>query len=366
MAHPKDRKRVRFAAGSSAQGIDPAEMSRALFTEPGGEELDSDIDDGLEADLTTGRQRRKINIDGYGSDASEQDEVGNLSDFSDAEDERNPNGIEDEAQPDKEDGDDMFAEEAAAEGDRKRKRYLDIGDIEGQEMSSVSRTEAPEASLADPKGKRVEAEAAQEPGSSRIEAFNMKDDMDEGSFDAMGNFVWNKKDPQSYQDHWLADVSNSAISKARDSKAKEDQRQTTRSQHIALRWDAISNDDIILEIINTLQPGETVFSALARIGGPKKKTKNKWSKRARMKKAEEDKDDYKECQRKHDIERLTELADQAMARGLSSVYEDTYEQLVRQMRLADRVPDDWTPGTLLPTTCLPGPDDGSGLLDDLL
>ncbi|KAJ1826386.1 hypothetical protein LPJ70_007766, partial [Coemansia sp. RSA 2708] len=67
------------------------------------------------------------------------------------------------------------------------------------------------------------------------------------------------------------------------------------------------------------------------------------------------------------------LADQAMARGMASVYDDTYEQMVRQMRMVDRIPDNWAPGTLLPTLAHtePAPNaaadmDSGGLLDDIL
>ncbi|KAJ2712487.1 hypothetical protein H4R19_002725 [Coemansia spiralis] len=392
MSRPADGKRVRFA-GSSSRVADNegsyAAPSRPMSDASNGNS--SDANDDLEADISTRRRRsRNVNTDGYGSDASEQDEVGNLSDFSDDQDEHGP---ADQAEDEGTGGDnDMFAsddEDAAGLGGgpssgahRKRKRYLDIDDIEGQEMSSSSRTEHASASLAprasNGKGKQPELSAhsaadsdgdSDSAGHVKIEAFNMRDDMEEGAFDAQGNFVWNKKDPQAYQDSWLDGVSKGAIERARESKARQEQ--AARADLQAVQWDRVSHDDIVLAIINILRPRETVFAALARIGGPKKKTKNKWSRRARAKQSDMDVDDAPNVERKQAIERLTELADQAMARGMATIYDDTYEQLVRHMRVAGRIPDDWEPGSALPTAAdagaLPAPTGGdSGLLDDLL
>ncbi|KAJ2358664.1 hypothetical protein GGF43_000663 [Coemansia sp. RSA 2618] len=256
--------------------------------------------------------------------------------------------------------------------EKKRKRFLDIDDIVGQEMSSVSRTESTFDDF-DLKGKRSASAKPDGENKIKIEAFNMRDDLEEGNFDATGTFVWNKKDPQAYQDEWLSSVSKGAIERARESKDKQKQKQSAQTDKLALRWDTVSNEDLVLAIINMLEPRETVFAALARIGGSgakqKKKKVNKWSKKGR---AQMDTvDDEKERERKRLIERLTELADQAMARGISGIYDDSYEQMVRQMRVADRIPDDWMPGTLLPTTAQDEPmstgsDPEGGLLDDIL
>ncbi|KAJ2320639.1 hypothetical protein IWW52_001244 [Coemansia sp. RSA 2704] len=353
-------KRVRFAEGS--RRLQDPYLTRQSYS---GDEADSDINDGLEADLTAGRRRgRQVNVDGYGSDASDQDEIANLSDISDDE---NPN--DEPVKDEDKDGDaDMFADDDTADQAKKRKRTLDIDDIEGQDMTSTTRTETDDF---DRKGKQSSDGPADE-GKNKIEAFNMRDDLEEGTFDASGTFVWNKKDPQAYQDEWLADVSGSAIQQARESKLKREQAQTAQNNDQMLRWDAVSNDDIVVSIINMLQPRETVFAALARIGGAGKgkKKASRWSKKGRK---QMDTDGEAERERKQSIERLTELADQAMARGMASVYDDTYEQMVRQMRMVDRIPDNWAPGTLLPTLAHaePAPNaaadmDSGGLLDDIL
>ncbi|KAJ1662993.1 hypothetical protein IW140_004720 [Coemansia sp. RSA 1813] len=388
----KIHKRVRFAAGSRDNGTSEYDTGegRSNYIYSQGNEYDSyedngdDNDDGLEADISSSRQRnRRINMDGYGSDASDQDEVVNMSDYSDdAEDQ----GVEEKAgnsdqQHVNEGNDDMFSDEqdnsplARANGnaDNKRKRYLGLDDIEGQEMSSTSRVDMAQDSFglsegSDHKGKQPayatgdgladrdsdEDSDIEGKGVTKIEAFNMRDDLEQGQFDAHGNFVWNKKDPNDYQDSWLDGVSVKAIKKARDSKVRQNQDQTVQESSLLRRWDTISNDDIIVAIINRLHSRETILSALARIGGPKKKSKNKWSKKAKAKKigtaySIDSEESEKERQRKKDIDELTELADQAMARGIVDIYDHTYEQLVRQMRMTNRIPEDWVPGTTLLT-----------------
>ncbi|KAJ2488262.1 hypothetical protein IWW37_004942 [Coemansia sp. RSA 2050] len=326
-------KRVRFAE-SSHRSTAPG-FSAGTGPHSSGDEYDSDINAELEADITSSRrQRRRINIDGYGSDASDQDEVHDLSDVSD----------DQEDEPDEDTRDDMFAGDAGSseQHEEKRKRFLELDDIEGQEMSSASRTE----DSGSYKGKEPERDASGSDDESgrgriRIEAFNMKEDFEEGKFDASGNFVWNKQDPQAYQDDWLNGVSQSAIALARESKAKRD----SESLHMPGngRWE--TNDDIIIEILNTLRPRETVLTALARIGGPKQKSKNKWANKKGKQKSPNADDSGREAERKQAIEHLTVLADQAMARGMADIYEDTYEQFVRQMRIAGRIPDDWIVGT---------------------
>ncbi|KAJ1642509.1 hypothetical protein LPJ64_005651 [Coemansia asiatica] len=399
-------KRVRFSqgnTGSQAQSskIRGLDFNSSDFADSAAfpvdysdiEEYNSDDNETLEADLGFGKRRdRRINKDGYGSEDSDQDEINNLSDYSDDEDEIKSDKDRDNGGDggDGDDDEDMFsdsAEQTSKNGvakEKKRKRYLDISEIQGQEMDSLSRVEDKHTDLKNGKGKKPEIantdDDEEEEDKVQIEAFNMKADLEEGQFDSQGNFVWNKKDPQMHQDSWLDGISKKAISQARESKAKKDYQQTANEKSVSLKWDSISNDDIILAIINNLCPGETILGALARIGGPKKKNKKKSGRNKWSKKEKESKDGEKEEGRRREIERLTELADQAMARGMINIYDETFEQFVRQMRLAGKIDDDWVVGSLLATPAMPSTigkaaedteqddndkDGDVGLLDDL-
>ncbi|KAJ1858288.1 hypothetical protein GGH12_001223 [Coemansia sp. RSA 1822] len=333
MAESSNGKRVRFAETSHESRHTPDD------------EYDSDVNAELEADITSSRRRnRRVQTDGYDSETSDQDSLA-----SDIDAEADKSLRAETAESD----DDMFGTTSNSE-DKKRKRTdgPSLDEVEGQELSSVTRTETGDAQ------------------ETKIEAFNMRDDLEDGSFDASGTFVWNKRDPQSYQDEWLNDVSHDTMQRARESQSKHQSEQHMRAANAEQQWSLIGDDDLALAIINMLQPRETVFAALARIGNTgaksKKNKKKKWGKK------EMDPEDMeKERVRKQGIERLTELADQAMARGMPGVYDDSYEQMVRRMRVAGRIPDDWMPGTMLQTAAQldeqePNNIDSEGLLDDIL
>ncbi|ORX67253.1 hypothetical protein DL89DRAFT_209615, partial [Linderina pennispora] len=313
---------------------------RVRFAEDDGglSNSDNDIEDELEADITSGPKRRgRINADGYGSDDSVQDEVGENSDdeASDVEEGDSKSAEKN----DDDDDEDMFSDNGAGPGTStahtaKRKRYLDSSDIEGQELSSTARFDNTDA-----KGKQIDIGEDEGKG-GKLEAFNMKEELEDGKFDEAGNYVANKKDPQAHQDNWLEGVSSGAIEQARVSKQRQEQQQRSHAQELSVKWDSVSNDDLVIAIINSLMPRETVLSALARIGGPKKKAKKRWGKKAKGKEQEPTGEDR---ERKRKIEALTELADQMMGRGVVDIYDQTLEQLVRQMRVKERIPDDWQP-----------------------
>ncbi|KAF9170413.1 hypothetical protein BGX21_000863 [Mortierella sp. AD011] len=191
-------------------------------------------------------------------------------------------------------------------------------------------------------------------GNLKIEAFNIKHELEEeGEIDEAGNFI-RKLDPDRFHDSWLEGVSRKEIMAAH--KAHERKEQLARIEEQQAAANAMSETDVYLELVNILKPGETVIEALQRQGGGKKTgnkgTKHKkkaWQKNA---KPEEEAHDIEanleseeEVKRRKSIEKLTDLCDRMMARGHFDIYEETYEQIVRNLRRADIIPDDWVIGT---------------------
>ncbi|KAJ1781401.1 hypothetical protein LPJ62_005839, partial [Coemansia sp. RSA 2167] len=213
MAESSNGKRVRFA-----------ESTHAL-----NDEYDSDVNAELEADITTSRRRnRRVQTDGYDSETSDHDSLAS------------DNAETDNIHAETAESDDMFGPTNPEDKKRKRTNGQNLDDIEGQELSSVSRTEHGDSQ------------------ETKIEAFNMRDDLEDGSFDASGTFVWNKRDPQSYQDEWLNDVSHDTMQRARESQSKYQNEQHVRAANAEQQWSLIGDDDLALAIINMLQPRETV------------------------------------------------------------------------------------------------------------
>jgi hypothetical protein len=51
-----------------------------------------------------------------------------------------------------------------------------------------------------------EASTIEFDGETKITPFNMKDELEEGYFDANGTYIWNKKDAEEIRDSWLDSV----------------------------------------------------------------------------------------------------------------------------------------------------------------
>ncbi|RPB23353.1 hypothetical protein L211DRAFT_825747 [Terfezia boudieri ATCC MYA-4762] len=178
----------------------------------------------------------------------------------------------------------------------------------------------------------------------KLDAFNMRCEMEEGRFDASGNFVRNATDADAVHDSWLEGVSRKEMKKAKEAheKREEEMRRKARAE------DELLTSDMLSTLIVGMETGETVLEALARLGQERKKKKiPKWKQKKRevhgedameiegaahhLTPAEEqvqkvDKH-YKEL-----IEKLTGAADLLLTRGQLEIYDDSREMLMRQYR----------------------------------
>ncbi|CAO3671855.1 unnamed protein product [Umbelopsis ramanniana] len=247
-----------------------------------------------EAELETAKRRRgAVNLDGYGSSEDESDDS-------------EPKGKNDNANLD-----DMFAndtpEDSKATGDKKKKtRFL--------------------------KGE----------GEPKIMAFNMKEDLEEGEFDEEGNYIRNKVDPNAFHDKWLQGLSKRDIAKAKAAQEKQERTEQLKEA------DVLSNvpqdkTGVFRALIDLLQPGENVRDALVRLGGSAKKIPA-WKAKKMQQKNGATEPTAEEVEKLAIIDRITALADQMMALGDFSIYDETYEAMLRHLRRSGTVPVDWMPG----------------------
>ncbi|KAF9972849.1 hypothetical protein BGZ73_003946 [Actinomortierella ambigua] len=216
-------------------------------------------------------------------------------------------------------------------------------------------------------------------GNPTIEAFNMRAEIDEegGQIDREGNFIRAKEDPDRFHDNWLQGISRKDIAAAKEAEERKRQRQRILDREEEAASRALSKDDIYLELVNLLKPSETVLEAIQRLGGSGGKTvkgaqatkKKSWqkSKQQQQPGAEKNSTDTSPedaaaaAENKRRIEKVTDLSDKMMAMGHFDIYDQTYERIVRELRRADLIADDWVIGTPVPK---PG-DATSMLLDDL-
>ncbi|KAI1302860.1 hypothetical protein EDD11_005464 [Mortierella claussenii] len=227
----------------------------------------------------------------------------------------------------------------AALKDKGKSKAFNKSEIEGEELNLDDLDEAEYDSDGNPK----------------IEAFNMKEELEEGGeIDESGNFI-RKLDPERFHDSWLEGVSRKEIQAAQQAHERKLRQAQDAEKEEAAK--AMSKTDIYVELVNVLRPSETVIMALQRLGGGKKggpkgskgNKKKPWQKNKGMEEDPPEGSSFpesdEEAKRRELIEKLTDLSDRMMAMGHFDIYEETYEQAVRALRRADIIPDDWVIGT---------------------
>lgn len=157
----------------------------------------------------------------------------------------------------------------------------------------------------------------------KIEAFNLRNDMEEGNFDEEGNFIRNAADSSAHQDQWLDGVSKSEIRKAR---LAHNQREL--AQHEAkLPFQSVS--DLMAKLVEHLEVGESPLEALQRLNTSRKQSgKNK---RASRRKQELTKSTttVEEKKMTAEIEEISHYSDLLLQKNISSIYEMSKEEILR-------------------------------------
>jgi CD2 antigen cytoplasmic tail-binding protein 2 len=333
----------------------------------------------LEADVIGGSNATKrgaVNLDGYDSDSDNETFNARAAgrkkgkvDIMEQLDNYDAQGDGSKAQASKpdddDDDDDMFAasdnedkKEADAEEDadfdksgkkKKNVKFLDNNQIQGQVSDSKTgghvRLDDEESS----DDEEVAQLAAQEEGldeevgaggrkknAPKLEAFNLKDEMEEGRFDQDGNYVRRAGDPDAVHDNWLDGVSKKEIKKAAE--AHEKREAEARQQR--MQDDELLVSDLLGALIRHLEKAETPLEALARLGKGQAKTKKvpKWKLKKMNKGAENmevdqnEPEDPEQTRIKESIRSITDAADKLLSRDYEEIYDQERELLVREYR----------------------------------
>uniref|UniRef100_A0A1I7XB79 GYF domain-containing protein n=1 Tax=Heterorhabditis bacteriophora TaxID=37862 RepID=A0A1I7XB79_HETBA len=158
-------------------------------------------------------------------------------------------------------------------------------------------------------------------GNTKITAFNMKEDLEEGHFDADGNFIFDKKE-KNVKDAWLDDIDWGAIKE----KAGDQWEQSNECDDIP---PPVLNDvkrrEIFCSLIKLLKPNQTVAKALTdlkKMNGlsAAEERKMRWA----AKKAGKSID---ETDGQKDMKQLSGLADELLTAGHMDAYEWTREKI---------------------------------------
>ncbi|KAK2607818.1 hypothetical protein N8I77_006468 [Diaporthe amygdali] len=258
---------------------------------------------------------------------------------------------------DEQDTNDPAAPSTTSRGKKgKEVRFLDAHKIEGQESTSKSgghiHLDEQDASSDDEEDIEL---AIQEEGideevgmgglkrnAPKIDAFNMKNEQEDGAFDEAGNFIRKAVDPDAVHDRWLDGVSKKEMKKAREAhERREAELRAARKED-----DTLLTQDLLRSLILHLERGETPIEALARLGRARKtdhKKVPKWKLKKLKGKEKKDGDtdamdvdhgkeaeDPAQARVKEAINAITEAADKLLAREYAEVYETERELLVRE------------------------------------
>lgn len=327
----------------------------------------------LDADVIGNRgqqvRRGAVNIDGYDSD-SDNDNFNARADAKAKEktapksQEEDDNDMFADLAEDFKDGDDSEGDAGRRGGKKKAVRFLDADEIEGQVQHSKSggHVSADFGLNGDGKGKSREVDDEVESSSEsevddeirasagdldpelgagskkshapKLDAFNMRSELEEGRFDEQQNYVRKAADPDAIHDVWLEGVSKKQMRQAKEAAEMREEERRAR----ALEDDAKSTSQVLSQLIPLLERGETILEALARLGKGKAR-KPKWHQNKNKNKKQNGgssddhpttQDDPAEKARKEKVEAITGAADILLTRGQPEIYDSEREMLVRQ------------------------------------
>ncbi|CAK7264973.1 hypothetical protein SEPCBS119000_001267 [Sporothrix epigloea] len=190
----------------------------------------------------------------------------------------------------------------------------------------------------------------------KIDAFNMRQEQEEGAFDESGNYIRKAADADALHDRWLDGLSKKELKRA----AAAHERREADLKQIRREDDSFLTSDLFAALITRLELGETPLEALARLGRdanqtkkPKAKKIPQWRLKQLEKKkqsqtggsedveqmdvdrAEKDKqatDDPLQAKLKAEIDAITEAADRLLNRDYPEIYDTLREQLIRDYR----------------------------------
>lgn len=350
----------------------------------------------LDADVIGGgggTKRGAVNLDGYDSDSDNENFnakaekrnrgdvniLDQLDNYDASKNDKGKGAKTTTADDDDDDDDDMFAvgsgeeekQEGAEDGEfelsgKKKKdvRFLDEAQIQGQDYDSRSkggvRLDEHESSddEADIELAIQEEGVDEEVGAGglkrnapKVEAFNLKEEMEDGKFDQEGNYLRKSGDPDAVHDNWLEGLSKKEMKKA--AAAHEKREAEARQQRI--QEDGVLVSDLLGILIQHLEKTETPLEALARLGKGQTKVKKvpKW-KLKKMNKSTDDMEvdgavpeDPEQVRIKESINNITDAADKLLSRNHEDIYDQEREMLVREYRR--ETGEDWVETRAQPT-----------------
>ncbi|KAI2804787.1 CD2 antigen cytoplasmic tail-binding protein 2 [Blomia tropicalis] len=151
-------------------------------------------------------------------------------------------------------------------------------------------------------------------GGIKITPFNMDEELETGHFDKDGTYIFKKED--NVRDNWLDNINWSRVTTNENEKNKDDSEQNDAEDNRP------TMEELYKQVIELVQPGETIQRAMLRFGKDCPKIK-----RGQKRKMNEPViDESKVKTAKENITKLTSIADQILQTGDMDIYQRKYEE----------------------------------------
>ncbi|KAJ2913433.1 hypothetical protein MD484_g6971, partial [Candolleomyces efflorescens] len=328
MASRAGQKRSAASNNAEASTSSGHASKKTRFVEP--DEDPANFAEQVDSALETRSRRGKVRSEGYESDSSDDGEgVVNSR----------KKGKEEE-----EEEDDMFAmadkEEKAQEesGKKKQDKFMRLGDIEGQEFNDESGENSDDEDFEDEDARERKKKEGM---GFELSSFNMREEMEEGKFTDDGNYI-RTFDPHQVHDKWMDGLDEREIKLARKRKREQEKKQKEKIEREERELEESGGPAAVeLKLLPYLKKGETILEALQRLGAAEKRKQP--AKKPAKRKADGAMNVDKQPHTPTDIETITELASKLMSLGDADVYSKSYEELVRHVRTAGNVEQNWEP-----------------------
>lgn len=168
-------------------------------------------------------------------------------------------------------------------------------------------------------------------GEIQITPFNMKEEMEEGHFDADGMYHW-KKEGQIIKDNWLENIDWVKIHK-KGGHPSDPTSEDSNDDFPSFNRSEFEDITVYKEILSFMKPKETIAKSLRRIAGNKSiSSAERW----KRKKAGIDSTKEEE-ESKQNVSKLTELANTILQnKGNMDIYQESYEFIAEKINCFER------------------------------
>jgi len=176
----------------------------------------------------------------------------------------------------------------------------------------------------------------------QITPFNMRDEMEEGHFDANGTYIFDKT--KEIQDSWMDNIDWVKVKRTTPEEEGKEGNKKRPFQYDSSDSDSEDEDTkkannikVYEEILTIVKEGESIGKAIRRLGKNRSKipsASQKWkNKNKKLKISETDSAAVEEAVQEQKLMlRLTELTDTLVQQGLVEVYESPYERIAHSLK----------------------------------